>query len=277
MAQPSNSMLQHDIRVANHADLKPISRIFESNGHEYDEGLLLRALLLRQQAELRAAQRDGWVPPLAGLSTVLPCFAKAEEGAGGVKSEQKLTGALSATTSGLTAMDTDDGGSAVDLAAAAASQEERAAAAAAASAAHQLRREQRRAEKELRRQQLLQEKKAAKARARADARRRFADQQQRWEAAVGDKRQQVEELQQQVCSAAAACSGCSVCPYVRLSARLSAPEARTCCPLCPCPTQHSCVPCAPPVPHNIYSPLPLLPPRATMLPVPCAAAGGRGR
>ena len=58
MAQPSNSMLQHDIRVANHADLKPISRIFESNGHEYDEGLLLRALLLRQQAELRAAQLD---------------------------------------------------------------------------------------------------------------------------------------------------------------------------------------------------------------------------
>jgi hypothetical protein len=43
-----------------------------------------------------------------------------------------------------------------------------------------------------------QEKKEAKARARAEAQRRFADQQQRWEAAVADKRRQVEELQQQV-------------------------------------------------------------------------------
>ena len=198
MAQPNKSMLQHDIAVANHAELRPISRIFESNGHEHDESLLRRALLHRQQAELAAAQRDGWVPPLAGLHALLPCFTKAEEGAAGMKAEHKLPRVLSATASGLTAMDTDDGASAVDLAAAAASQEERAAAAAAAAAAHQLRREQRRAEKERRRQQLVQEKKAAKARARADAHRRFADQQQRWEAAVGDKRQQVGELQQQV-------------------------------------------------------------------------------
>lgn len=131
--------------MANHVDLKPISRQWESAGHEHDEGLLRTVLLQRQQAELMAAQLEGWVPPPAALHTFLPCFAPPE-----VKEE--LMGTLStATSGGLTAMDTED-----DDAAAAPSQQEREAAAAAAAAARLLRRHQRAAEKEARRQQLLQ-------------------------------------------------------------------------------------------------------------------------
>lgn len=132
--------------MANHADLKPIGRVWESSGHEYDEGLLRAALLQRQQAELRAAQREGWVPPLTLLHTVLPSFAPPDG-----KEEEGPAGTLStATSGGLSGMDVDDDP------AAAVSQEELEAAAAAAAAARLLRRQQRQAEKERRRQQLIQ-------------------------------------------------------------------------------------------------------------------------
>ena len=159
MVRDSNDLLLEDIAVAAHADLKPISRVWESTGQEHDEGVLRVALLARQQAELRGAQRDGWVLPLQQLHTLLPCFAPPS--ASGAKTEDLeggLGGTLSTAGSGLTTMDTDDGSAELAAAAAAAlaSQEEREAAAAAAEAERQARRETRRSEKERRRQQLLQ-------------------------------------------------------------------------------------------------------------------------
>ena len=133
--------------MVTHVELKPITRVWESAGHECDEGLLRMALLQRQQSELLAAQRQGWVPPPARLHTLLPSFAPP---AGTDEQEQKGTGTLStATSAGVTAMDTDDDGIA-------ASQQEQAAAMAAAAAARLLRRQQRRTQREQRRLQLLQ-------------------------------------------------------------------------------------------------------------------------
>lgn len=226
--QGRKSLLEDDIAVAAHTDLKPITRFFDSGGHDFDEGVLRQALvsrwqymlgvvcvysaagvdeggyvegglmapvlrapavmdqellaaarlgvdhcfcsspcaaprclslpakqLAKQQAELCAAQQEGWIPPLGRLGSLLPCFAPPEGG------EEQPQGALSTATSGLTTMDTDEGSgelekAATAAAAALASQEELEAAAAAAEAARQARREQRRAEKERRRQQLLQ-------------------------------------------------------------------------------------------------------------------------
>lgn len=112
--------------------------------------------LAKQAADLRQAQREGWIPPQAGLGTLLPCFAPADGRSEGV-SEGRPGRTYSTATSGLSAMDTDEGSGELAAAAAAAlaSQEERAAAEAAAAAARQARREQRRAEKEARRQKLL--------------------------------------------------------------------------------------------------------------------------
>ena len=97
-------LFPQDVAVAAHADLKPIQRTFDSSGHEFDEGVLRQALvrrravavdgggplrlrlrltrprrlppmqLAKQQAELRAAQRDGWIPPLQRLHILLPSF-----------------------------------------------------------------------------------------------------------------------------------------------------------------------------------------------------------
>lgn len=115
------------------------------------------AQLAQQAADLRQAQREGWIPAQAGLGMLLPCFAPADGRSEGV-SEGRPGRTLSTATSGLSAMSTDDGSGELAAAAAAAlaSQEERAAAEAAAEAARQARREQRRAEKEARRQKLLQ-------------------------------------------------------------------------------------------------------------------------
>ena len=176
-----------DVAVANHADLKPISTSWEAAGHELDEGVLRQALvrrpgrrrrrwratlaaalacsvllasaltssrrtcplqLAKQAADLRVAQRHGWIPPLPRLGALLPCLAPADGRSEGV-SEGRPGGTLSTATSGLSAMDTDEGSAELAAAAAAAlaSQEERAAAEAAAAAARQARREARRAEK----------------------------------------------------------------------------------------------------------------------------------
>lgn len=161
MVRERKDLLAEDIAVAAHAELKPISRVWESTGHEHDEGVLRQALLARQAAELRRAQRDGWVPPLARMHTLLPCFAPPEGSQKGEEGGGTGTGMLSTAGSGLTTMDTDDGSAELAAAAAAAaaalaSQEEREAAAATAAAAREARREARRADRERRRQQLLQ-------------------------------------------------------------------------------------------------------------------------
>lgn len=161
MVHDRKDLLEEDIAVAAHAELKPISRVWESTGHEHDEGVLRQALLARQAAELRSAQRDGWVPPLARMHTLLPCFAPPEGSQKGEEGGGTGTGTLSTAGSGLTTMDTEEGSAelaatAAAAAAALASQEEREAAAAAAAAAREARREARRADRERRRQQLLQ-------------------------------------------------------------------------------------------------------------------------
>lgn len=195
--------------------------------------------LAKQMAELRAAQREGWVPPLSGLGALLPCFVTAaSEG----EATRSAAGTLSTATSGLSTMDTDDGSGELAAAAAAAlaSQEERDAAVTAAEAARQARREARRAEKERRRHELLREKREAKLRARAEAQRRYADQQQRWEAAVADKRQQVEDLQRQVClrgwadGAREACLGGSLAATCIVASRRSDRVALACPPWLHC-------------------------------------------
>lgn len=46
---PRKSLLEQDIAVAAHADLKPISRYFDSGGHEFDEGVLAVAVVSEGQ------------------------------------------------------------------------------------------------------------------------------------------------------------------------------------------------------------------------------------
>ncbi len=57
-SREKKDLFREDVAAANHAELKPIQRQWESSGHEYDEGLLRQALVRRGAGASGAAAVD---------------------------------------------------------------------------------------------------------------------------------------------------------------------------------------------------------------------------
>jgi hypothetical protein len=178
-----------DVEVAAHAALPPLQRDFEASDAEGSAPEALRAALeMKLSRDVRAAQRQGWVPAPEALAA-LPAFARAAE---------LDAAAVQAMQADAARMEADAARAAEEARRA---EEERARRAREARDAERARRAE---DKELRRQEKVVERREARAQARAEGQRRFQELHARWEAAVAERRAAVEGAQGGVTAAAAA-------------------------------------------------------------------------